>query len=127
MKILLSIPLCLFFLVATTQSRLKPGFDPIEYGELLSLAFYSSGIPDSNERIQTKDRYQMAYRSDEVGFKNRWTLYIRDDNVAVIDLRGTVGHAASWMANFYAAMLPATGSLQLNDSVTFNYQLSADP
>ena len=127
MKVLLLLKLCLIFLITNAQSRLKPGFDPGEYGDLLSLAFYNSSIPDSNERLKTKDRYQMAYRSDEVGFKNRWTLYLRDDNVAVIDLRGTVGHAASWMANFYAAMLPATGSLQLNDSVTFNYQLSADP
>lgn len=69
----------------------------------------------------------MVYRSNEVGFNNRWTLYLREDNIAVIDVRGTVNNNASWMANFYAAMIPATGSLQLNDSTVFEYKLASNP
>jgi len=52
--------------------------------------------------------------------------YRNDNKVAVISLRGTIGELASWMENYYAAMIPATGSLQINDSTTFNYQLAAD-
>ena len=51
----------------------------------------------------------------------------KDRKVAVISIRGTVGEMASWLENFYAAMVPATGSLQLNDSTRFDYQLSSDP
>lgn len=111
-------------LFAGAQSKLQPGFDPKEYGDLLSLAFHSSSIPDSVERKKTKDPYQQIYRSPEMGLLNRWTLYLRDDNTGIINIRGTVNNTTSWMANFYAPMIPATGSLQLNDSTVFNYQLA---
>lgn len=112
--------------ISIGQSRLQPGFDGKEYGELLSLSFFSSSIADSAERVKTKDPYHLEYRSDEVGLLNRWSFYLRSDNVGVINIRGTVQRLASWLENFYAAMIPATGSLQLNDSTTFNYQFSSD-
>ncbi len=120
----------LFFIAVAMQGRtqqLQPAFDPAEYAELLSLAFYSSGIPDSIKRASAADHYHRVYRSPVTGLQNRWTLYLRDDNIAVIDIRGTVNETASWLANFYAAMIPATGSLQLNDSTRFDYQLAEDP
>lgn len=108
------------------QNILQPGFNSKEYLELLSLAFYSSSIPDSAQRLQKADPYKMEYRSPEIGLLNRWTLYLRNDNIGCIDIRGTVNRAPSWVANFYAAMIPATGSLQLNDSSTFSYRLASD-
>jgi pimeloyl-ACP methyl ester carboxylesterase len=126
MKILFSLLLCLSFAVCNAQNILKPGFNSKEYLELLSLAFYSSGIPDSTERSKKTDAYKMEFRSPEVGLLNRWTLYLRNDNTAVIDVRGTVNQAPSWVANFYAAMIPATGTLQINDSIIFEYQLASD-
>ncbi len=120
------IVLSLLLRVAAAQ-QLKPGFDPQEYLGLLSLTFHSNSISDSNVRKSKTDNYRMVYRSDERGFLNRWTLYKRNDGVHVIDIRGTVNQAASWMANFYAAMIPATGSLQLDDTTTFNYQLAGSP
>ncbi len=111
-------------MIAGAQIKLQPGFEPNEYADLLSLAFHSSSIPDSMERLRTKDRYQQIFRSPEMGLLNRWTLYLRDDNTAIIDIRGTVNNTTSWLANFYAPMIPATGSLQLNDSTIFNYQLA---
>lgn len=111
-------------MIAGAQIKLQPGFDPKEYADLLSLAFHSSSIPDSMERLKTKDRYQQIYRSPEMGLLNRWTLYLRDDNTGIIDIRGTVNKTTSWLANFYAPMIPATGSLQLNDSTVFYYQLA---
>jgi hypothetical protein len=110
-----------------SQSKLQPGFNGKEYAELLSLSFHSSSIADSVERTKTKDPYHLEYRSAEVGLLNRWSFYLRNDNVGVINIRGTVQRLASWLENFYAPMVPATGSLQLNDTTTFNYQLSADP
>jgi len=125
MRFLLTVYFILSF--ASAQSQLQSVFDPKEYAELLSLAFYSSSIPDSATRVKTADPYKMEYRSPEVGLLNRWTFYLRNDNVAVIDLRGTINQASSWLANFYAAMIPATGSLQLNDSTRFDYKFAEDP
>lgn len=122
---------CILFLlpalVSIAQQKLQPVFDPKEYGELLSLTFHSSSIPDSVQRKRTTDTYHLEYRSQEVGLQNRWTLYLRNDNVAVIDIRGTINSSVSWVANFYAAMIPATGTLQLNDTTTFAYTLARDP
>jgi hypothetical protein len=117
----------LLFHLLIAQHTLKPGFDAKEYAELLSLTYYSSSIPDSNARASMEDPYKLIYRSQEMGFRNRWTMYIRNDNTGVIDLRGTINQPASWMANFYAAMIPATGKLDLNDSVSFHYQFAGDP
>lgn len=113
--------------IVSAQNKLQPGFDGTEYANLLSLTFHRSSIADSILRKTVKDPYKMEYRSEEAGLQNCWTLYLRDDNVAVIDLRGTVNHLPSWLANFYAAMIPATGTLQLNDSTKFDYQLANDP
>lgn len=112
---------------SNAQTAIQPGFIPEEYADLLSIAFHGSSIPDSVERKTKKDRYELLFRSPEVGLKNRWTLFLRDDNVAVINIRGTVKNATSWSANFYAPMIPASGALHLNDSTVFNYQLAENP
>ncbi|MET0300031.1 MAG: lipase family protein [Flavitalea sp.] len=107
-----------------SQEKLKPGFDIDEYLDVLSLAFHSSSIPDSTERLTKKDRYNLVYRSVEKGFMYRWTYYRRDDNVGVIDSRGTINVLPSWMGNFYSAMVPATGTLNLDDTTVFQYRLA---
>ena len=75
MKILLA---TLVFLVnclySWAQQKLAPGFNPKEYAELLSLAYYKSSIPDSVSRLTAKDPYKLIYQSPEVGLMNRWTL-----------------------------------------------------
>lgn len=127
MKRILFLLFLFALLQVKAQQKLQPGYDGKEYRELLSLAFHSNSIADSTERKTKKDIYERVYRSPEVGLLNRWTLYLRNDNVGAIDLRGTVNEMASWLENFYAAMIPATGSIQINDSTVFTYQLAADP
>lgn len=115
-------------LQATAQSSLKPGFDTQEYLEMLRI---TGKINDSllmKEKTPPPLQYQLVYQSPEVGLLNQWDMWIRkDEKVAVISLRGTVGGAASWLENFYAAMVPATGQVQLNDSTHFQYKLAENP
>ncbi len=127
MRIILTALTIWFIVPVTAQSVLKPGFDPGEYGSLLSLAYFSSSIPDSVERLRSEDPYKRVYRSPELGFNNLWTLYHRQDNIGVISLRGTVNNGPSWIANFYAAMIPATGTLHLSDSSRFTYRFAENP
>ena len=87
-----------FNIITSAQAMLRPGFDPVEYADLLSIAFHGSSIPDSNERKTRKDRYHLEFRSPEVGLRNRWSLFLREDQVAVINIRGTVKNATSWSA-----------------------------
>jgi hypothetical protein len=114
---------------APAQSILKPGFDAREYLEVLRIngRITDSGLA-AKEQIPPPLQYRLVHRSREVGLKNQWDLWLRkDEKVGVISLRGTVADAASWLENFYAAMVPATGQLQLNDSTTFSYKLAQSP
>ena len=127
-KLLLSLLLLLFCSATISQEINTIGFNAKEYYDLLGLNELTH-LPqlENGRQTGTTNVYTLQYRSPEVGLLNRWELWKRDDGVAIISLRGTIQQPVSWMANFYAAMIPATGSLQLNDSTVFNYQLAADP
>jgi len=109
-------------------SWLHPGFDGREYRELLDYAFHGTLTSDTTRTMTAaSERYTLEYRSPEAGMRNRWDLWVRADrHVAVMAIRGTIGDRLSWLENFYAAMVPATGSVQLSDSTHFDYRLSAD-
>ncbi len=125
-KYTFSIAFILMSACAYTQ-ELKPGFNGNEYTDMLAINFQRFDSAIVNPKIPVSSTYTIAYRSEEVGLKNRWNMWYRNDHkVAVISLRGTINELASWMENYYAAMIPATGSLQINDSTIFNYQLAAD-
>lgn len=110
----------------TFAQNLKAGFNKTEYIELMKVysrwgdSFFYRGIEASN-------RFRPVYRSPAVGLDNKWELYMSDDKVAVISVRGTTKNSTSWIANFYAAMVPAKGVLTLSDSIAFNYDLAKHP
>lgn len=89
----------------------------------------SAQFGDSTYRaaLPVPPQYTLAYRSEVMGLYNRWDLWTRPDQVAVISVRGTTEKSESWLANFYAAMVPAQGELTLSDDFTFPYQLAAHP
>lgn len=109
------------------QSKLQPGFDVKEHVALAALSRFGADFPDSLLGGSKKNKFRLIYRSPEVGLKNQWSFFLRDDNTGIISIRGTVGNKESWLANFYAAMIPATGSLHLTDSTVFDYKLADDP
>lgn len=123
---LIILGLLLFTSISTfSQTKLKPGFDAREYIALFSLARGRIAFSDSVHQ-QEGLTYKQVYRSPEVGLKNRWTFFRRSDGVGIIDIRGTVADQASWLANFYAAMIPAKGTLHLTDSTLFHYKFAND-
>ncbi len=125
---------CLFLLLAWAgrlpAQVLKPGFDKAEYLELLRLharmggadSMWWAGIPRPRA-------FRLEYRSPVVGLDNRWDLWTKAgaQPQAVISIRGTTTAQVSWLQNLYAAMLPATGELQLAPGRTFAYHLATNP
>jgi pimeloyl-ACP methyl ester carboxylesterase len=105
---------------------LKPGFDRDEYIGLMKLSAqfgdssYTATMPPPRE-------YHFLYRSPVVGLVNCWDLWTRADGLAVISLRGTTKDPVSWLSNFYAAMVPAKGQLQLSKTDNFPYELADNP
>jgi len=113
--------IALLLLPGMARGQFAAGFDPKEYIELLEL---------SNNSYIRKDSVANAvfmYRSPETGLKNEFDIWLRKDNTGIINIRGTVQHVSSWLENFYSAMTPATGKLQINDSTVFRYNLAESP
>ncbi len=106
--------------------HLKPGFDKSECIEMLKMGA-KFGDSAYMSKIPAPINYKMIYRSPVVGLDNMWDLWTNNQGIAVISLRGTTKEAASWLANFYGAMVPAKGEIHLTDSFDFKYNLASNP
>lgn len=124
---LLAIIAFLFVLTHVNAQVLKMGFDAQEYCNMLGI---SSRQGDSatwvNMRTPLPAGYKLTYRSPAMAMDNRWDLWTGEGKTPVISIRGTTIEQKSWLENFYAAMVPATGSIKLSDTETFTYKFAAD-
>lgn len=123
------VKLCLMFILASNilpaQHVLQPGFDAWEYAKLLSVTGYRSNTDDSLKLNALKNPFRLVYRSPETGMKNQWTLYTNEnEKTAIISIRGTVASDTSWMENYYFAMIPAAGTLEIAPGRSFHYKLA---
>lgn len=126
MKMFRLLTLTILFASALSAQTLKPGFDALEYKQMLLLSGRQGDTPWVNVRIPEPELYKLNYRSKEIGLDNRWDLWTAPGKAPVISVRGTTGEMTSWLANFYAAMIPATGSLKISETYTFNYKFATD-
>ena len=129
MKSRLLIVLLLACWSLTAQTALQAGFNKSESIEMLKIAGLSLDTPWTRVVTPMPDHYQLAYRSVEVGLKNRWDLWESDrpGDAVVVSIRGTTKDMASWLANVYAVMSPAQGTLQLDEQFRFPYKLADNP
>jgi hypothetical protein len=119
---------CQSFLVKLNgqESKLKAGFSKTEFTELLKVSS-RQGDTLYNKDLPAPEKFTMIYRSPEMGLANRWDLWVSEDSIACISIRGTTNHQISWLDNFYAAMVPAKGTLKISNETVFPYHLSDDP
>ena len=114
-KIFLTLLVTVFVFHAQSQV-LKPGFDKAEYIETLKINQKThialekwadiKSVPDPQE-------FKFEYRSPVVAFDNIWDLWKHKTKpVALIAVQGSIQTSASFLANLYAAMIPAKGELQ---------------
>lgn len=125
---LLLLQFILFLSITAKGQHLKPGFDRDEYRELMYISAKTSAL-DSNyyNSFPNPVHHKKQYRSSSIGLDNLWELWTDGAGKAVISIRGTTEKAESWLANFYAAMVPAKGELKLSNDETFSYQLATNP
>jgi hypothetical protein len=126
MRILLCVFLQLFFVMGYCQ-QLKPGFDKAEYAELMKVSARTVADSAYAATIPSPLRFKMLYQSPVLGPDNLWDLWTNNNGIAVISIRGTTAKPVSWLANFYAAMVPAKGELQLAKDNVFKYELASNP
>ncbi len=118
--------LLLFFIELPAQS-LQPGFDKAEYEELIKVSVRTAKEKAYADTFPEPQRFQMVYESPVMGLENLWDLWTDKNGQAVISVRGTTTNMDSWLANSYAAMVPARGTLQLEEGYNFDYQLATHP
>ena len=126
MKQILPLLIIVFITLTLNAQHLKPGFDRDEYIDLMKVSA-QFGAPAYANALKPPPEYKYAYRSPETGIGNCWDLYINDNGVAVISIRGTTADKTSWLGNFYAAMVPAKGTLTLSKTENFDYELADNP
>lgn len=106
---------------------LKPGFDKNEYRELLYVSARTTADSSYFKKIHEPERFQMIYQSTPMGLDNLWDLWVDENGNAAISIRGTTSKSESWLANAYAAMVPAKGEIKLSKDEKFVYQLADNP
>lgn len=116
-----------FFVFTQSSAQLSPGFDKGEYIELMKLSARTSAAENYYSKIAEPQRFKMVYQSPVIGLDNLWDLWNDGKGTATISIRGTTTNSTSWLANFYAAMVPAKGQLQLGDNDVFEYELASNP
>jgi hypothetical protein len=125
----MKIKICtIFFLLSLSPvfaQPLVPGFNKQEYISLIRISAAQAGMLHDEEEADSST-YSKNYQSPELGLLNQWELWTNHNGVAVISIRGTVRDYISWLENFYAAMVPAKGSLQLEKNYRFDYNLAGD-
>ena len=126
MKILFTLFLSFLSLNNSYSQKLSPGFDPVEYKNLL-LITAAQGMPGSSSNLPKPDGYELVYTSPTVGLDNLWTMWLREDSVCVISIRGTTLQMDSWSEDFYAAMVPAQGTIIISPENIFSYKLAEHP
>lgn len=110
---------------------LNPGFDKQEYIETLKVnqkTHIALNKWADNTTVPDPTLFHYEYRSPRVAFDNIWDLWIHNDKrIAMIAVQGSIATEASFLANLYAAMIPASGELKLTNDKTFRYHLSDNP
>jgi len=120
--------LCVFlFSNAAISQVLKPGFDKEEYYQLMLISTRTSSNAEYYNKFPQPKGFQKVYESQSIGLDNLWDLWTNSEGRSVISIRGTTPNRASWLANFYAAMVPAKGQLELAKGEIFNYELATNP
>lgn len=122
---------CLLLSQTIFSQNLKPGFEKAEYIETLKINHKVHIALDKWDEIKTvadPQDFKFVYRSPRVAFDNIWDLWMHKQKpVALIAVQGSVPTEASFLANLYAAMIPAKGELQLDKDFLFKYKLAENP
>jgi len=116
-----------FTLSSASAQVLQPGFQPDEFAEILKINAQLSDIPENLKFIPAPAYSKKVYDSEVVGLKNKWQLWLSHNNVAVITLRGSTLDLESWLANFFAAQIPAQGTLHISTDRIWDYKLATHP
>jgi len=128
MKKIYFIIILLLSFKAFSQNKWNSNFDKKEALNMLALCnYWLNGKIKNVDSTHIDNNYKLLYESKHYPWDNEWQLWKKDSDAIVINIRGTTRKNISWMENFYAAMISATGDITRPDSQKIHYQLAQDP
>lgn len=107
--------------------RLQPGFNVDECYTMMCISERQGDSTAYPLYGDSPNPFNRIYLSNPTALENQWEVWIAPGKVAAISLHGTKQKLSSWLENFYAAMVPARGSVITSDSTQFNYQFAENP
>lgn len=123
MKIIL---LSLLLTISIYTEAQPDGFNPNEVVDMIALCnsfTFLKEVGSDDEIIPSG--YKRIFDSQSIGLDNRFQVYDNGEQGAIV-IRGTTANPTSWMANIYAAMIPASGEIVLNGE-SLPYHFAEDP
>ncbi|WP_050996125.1 lipase family protein [Myroides injenensis] len=116
----------MFATISINAQVLKDAANKDEIINSLTLAM-DIHTPIGKDSLKALTHYENLYRSQDMGLANAWGLYYNsDNNVYEIAIRGSINSTLSWLANYYAAMIPANGSIEIANNKIVSYKFSSD-
>ena len=116
---------------AIFAKSLEPGMNLTELYEVMLVSARTgsdSSYYTGKNKLEAPRNFKRAYKSPVMGLANLWELWVDSENKqAVITIRGSVMELDSWLANMYAAMIPAQGRIKKNNNEFMSYHLADDP
>lgn len=101
-------------------AQLKPGFDVDELTTTIAMCnSYNFMEQYGSAKTIVPNSFNKVFSSEIIGMDNKFEVY-DDGHVGVINFRGSTNKLISWVENFYSAMIPATGSMKIEDK-TYEY------
>lgn len=100
--------------------------DPMELVEMASLcARFGGQSVHALDSTIGMSRFKTSFSSPVKGLEHKFQVYY-NQNLCVINFRGSQPNVESWMANAYASMIPAKGELEI-DGQKWQYDFSDHP
>ncbi|MCB0793526.1 MAG: hypothetical protein KDB88_02215 [Flavobacteriales bacterium] len=106
-------------------AQLAPGFVPEEARDMAALCTVHTfqDLYGSDEAMVPAG-YVRTYSSMPTALDNKFEVF-RKGATAVLEIRGSTANMMSWMVNVYSAMIPASGTIQVNGK-DFRYHFADD-
>ncbi len=113
------------------SQHLKAGIDKDELLEVMYVSARTGGndkyVNHKEHPIPAPSKFERIYRSQTIAFDNLWELWSDNNGTAILTVRGSTAKNKSWLANFYAVMLPAKGELLHQGTSSLSYHFADNP
>ena len=108
-----------------TYGQLRTGFSVEEAKFTIAMCNSYNFIEQyGNNSGIVPSEFNLIYTSDILSMDNKFEVY-ENGEVGVINYRGSTANVFSWVENCYSAMIPAKGTIKVNDSF-HKYAFSVD-